>query len=305
VSYICQKVVNKPSVIAGPELNGRTRTYGLIRTTDTNQPGAVLMAQLVKQKTKSCGANYIVSDATFPECCFGFDATENTSYAESQMAQFKAANVTTVIWPGGINAQYGRAANAIGYLPEWIVLGDSIWDGFLFPGFRGNYQEEFDHHAIVISPQPFQPGFRQQRCYQAFRSVTQQMADIDVAYVCGYYTDLFQMFVGIQVAGPRLGPTSIDQGFHAIPQRYTSTDPTVPSCFYLPGDYTCIKDAEAMLWSGADRPPGQNQPGCWLAIEGGKRYPPGKWPPGNIDAQFQAAPMPCNGYSQTFVYKSP
>jgi hypothetical protein len=277
----------------------------MIRTTDTNQPGALLMAQLVKQKTKGCGANYTVADATFPDCCWGFNTTENPSYAESQMAQYKAANVTTVIWPGGINPNYGRAANGIGYVPEWVVLGDAQMDGFLFPSFRGNYQAEWDHHAIVVSPETYHPAFRQERCYQAFRSVTQQMADVDVAYVCDYYANLFQLFVGIQVAGPRLGPTSIDQGFHAIPQRYNSTDPTVPSCFYLPGDYTCIKDAEAMLWSAADRAPGQTEPGCWLTIESGKRYAPGKWPPGNVDAQFQAAPMPCNGYSLSLYYKGP
>src|SRR5256885_2877325 len=52
---------------------------------------------------------------------------------------------------------------------------------------------------------------------------------------------LRQLFVGIQVAGPQLKPPKVDEGFHSIP-AVASTDPTVPACYYDPGDYTCIKD---------------------------------------------------------------
>jgi hypothetical protein len=99
------------------------------------------------------------------------------------------------------------------------------------------------------------------------------------------------------VAGPKLGPTSIDKGFHAIPQR-ASGEREVPACFYLPGDYTCVKDAEAMTWDNQGQAPGSNTPGCWRSIEDGRRYLPGKWPGGNINAQFDGN-MPCNGYSSS------
>ena len=110
----------------------------------------------------------------------------------------------------------------------------------------------------------------------------------------------------MQVAGPHLGPTNLDKGFHAIPQR-RSGDPEVPACYYDPGDYTCVKDAEAEIWSAADRPPGNDAsgapaaPGCWQPIKGTDQEPYGArfedvWPPGNIDAQLTGE-EPCNGYS--------
>jgi hypothetical protein len=69
-----------------------------------------------------------------------------------------------------------------------------------------------------------------------------------------------------------------------------------PSCFYLPGDYTCVKDGQAEIWRASPTPPGDNRPGCWTAIEGGRRYAANKWPSGNIDAQIKGN-EPCNGYS--------
>src|SRR6185503_2209172 len=99
----------------------------------------------------------------------------------------------------------------------------------------------------------------------------------------------------IQVAGPRLGPTSIDRGYHAIP-AVRSNDPTTPACFYSNGDYTCVKDAQAEIWDGGGQPPGDNRPGCWRAIEGGHRYLPGEWPKGNVNAQIKGN-EPCSGYN--------
>jgi hypothetical protein len=307
-SYICQKVVGKQSAIAGPALNLRTRKLGIITTTDQQQPGVRLMDALVKQKVEACGGK-IEQEASFPKCCLGSDATENSSYADSEMATFANAGITTILWPGGINPQYGRAANNIGYQPEWILLGDSILDGNAFPSFRSNYTTNWDKHAIVVSPEPLMPGLPQQQCWTAFREENKAMADNDLRYVCEYYTQLFMLFTAIQVSGPRLGPTGIDDGFHAIPQRYNGTADT-PACFYLPGDYTCIKDAQALYWDASLPAPGrtaqsaQNTNGCWRAIENGKRYEPGKWPAGNINAQWTGN-EPCTGYSHTFIYAQP
>jgi hypothetical protein len=214
------------------------------------------------------------------------------------MAEFQQKGITTVLWLGGGNGYYGPAADAIGYQPEWIILGDSEIEGN-HPVRLMSANNTFDGRGIVITPQLFEPALNQQRCYTAFREVDQDFNENDLGWVCSHYENLFQFFVGVQVAGPRLGPSSIDKGFHAIPE-IRSDDPTVPACFYLPGDYTCVKDAQAEIWDADGAAPGDSRPGCWRSIEGGKRYLPGEWPPGNIDAQLTGG-EPCNGYSSSML----
>jgi hypothetical protein len=119
------------------------------------------------------------------------------------------------------------------------------------------------------------------------------LPEADVPIVCGFYKNLFQFFVGVQVAGPRLGPTSIDKGFHAIPS-VRSQDPRVPACFYLPGDYTCVKDYVLGLWDSAARADPQ-RPGCYRFAQGA-RYLLGEVPPGNATAQARPDD-PCLGYA--------
>lgn len=75
------------------------------------------------------------------------------------------------------------------------------------------------------------------------------------------------LFTGIQVAGPRLGPTTLDKGFHAIPPG-PSGDPRVPACFYEIGDYTCVKDATAVWWDPAGQPQmDQDASGYWTKAD--------------------------------------
>jgi hypothetical protein len=142
------------------------------------------------------------------------------------------------------------------------------------------------------------PGLQQQQCHQAFREIDKSFARADLQYVCEYYTNLFQFMVGVQVAGEYLGPSQVDKGFHAIPQNYTG-EPTVPACYYDPGDYTCIKDATILRYDG-DATNGSDSatPGCFLAVDGGRRYQARGWPEGNIDAQFQLDD-PCTNYRES------
>jgi hypothetical protein len=133
-------------------------------------------------------------------------------------------------------------------------------------------------------------------CFLAHREADPDAPRGDViGAACEFYDDLFQLFTGIQVAGPRLGPTSIDKGYHAIP-RIASINPKVPACFYNDGDYTCVKDAAPMFWDPDGKAPGASQNGCWRMPEGGKRYLTATWPPGDAIAQRRPDDV-CNSYA--------
>jgi hypothetical protein len=303
-NYVCNKVVNNPSVLAGGNLNAKPRKLAMIHTTDKNWPNLIGAADRIKKRVEGCGGK-ILKEATFPTCCLTqdngeFTDTNNvggetpTQRAAADMADFQQSGITTILWPGGINGNYGKSSSGIGYFPEWVIMGDNKLDANQPIRYSQNTQA-FDHHAIVASPQTFEPNTEQQRCYQAYREADPDLPKADVGYVCEYYRNLFQLFTGIQVAGPRLGPTSIDRGYHAIP-AVESTNVEVPACFYNPGDYTCVKDAQQEYWDASTTAPGATQPGCWRSIDGGKRYLAGKWPDGNINAQIKGN-EPCNAHS--------
>ena len=298
--YVCTKVVNQPAVISGNPLdNGQPRKLGLWHTDDEAWPGLLKMAEMVKQKVEGCGGKW-EAEGTFPVCCYGQDNATKPDYAATQMAEFKQQGITTIVWTGGIESHACKAAQGINYYPEWIILGDGTMDTNWPMQLSGN-SACFNGHAITPTPEVLEPEQSSQRCAQALFAVDPTYPKPDVEYACDYYRNIFQLFTGIQVAGPRLGPSSIDKGFHAIPPVRHS-DPSVPSCFYFKDDYTCVKDQQAEIWDSEARAPGDNRPGCWKAIEGGKRYLPGEWPKGNINAQLTGQ-EPCNARSVRVVYR--
>lgn len=294
-SFVCQKIIGRPVVISGnrePDLdNGSPRRLGLFHTTDQKHPGLVRLAELVREKVEACGGR-IVHTATFPECCLTQDRSTDPTGPAANMAAFRDAGVTTILWPGGTEHSHAEAGVGMGYLPEWIVHGAGALDGT--EGHRLTRRTTaFDDRAVVVTPEVLHPAFEQQPCYQYFREADRQMARNDVIYACPFYRLLFQVFSGIQVAGPRLGPASVDEGFHAIP-RVHSKNPQTPACFYLPGDYTCVKDAQFEIWDAQGVPPGDNRPGCWRVFRGAARYLPGQWPEGNLDSDLPHVGQ-CNG----------
>ena len=305
-TYVCQKVIGPdpsnpyPSVMADPTLNGRPRKLAMLHTTSKNWPGLRSMAATVKQRIQGCGG-VIADTITYDSCCLAREGGSVSPAAQQDMQRLRNQGVTTILWTGGVTADYSKAAASIGYFPEWIVLGDSVLDAH-HPVRLSDSSVPFDGHAVVVSPQPFKPSLEQQRCYAAFREVDSTYPNTDFQYTCDWYDDLFQFFVGVQVSGPFLGPTQMNKGFRAIPQRYVGR-PDVPACFYPPGDYTCIKDAQVLYWNASDVPPGDERPGCWKAIENGRRYGPGQWPAGNIDAQIEGN-EPCTTYDKRVQFST-
>jgi len=300
-SFVCDKLVGRPVAISGntePGLaNGAPRRFGLFHTSDEAHPGLIKLADIVKAKVEACGGE-IAATATFPVCCYTVYGGADPSDSALNMAAFREAGVTTILWPGGMEGTHGNAAAQMQYLPEWFLLGTGGLDSTETHRLGGNARA-FDDRAVVITPEVLHPAFSQQLCHQAYREADMEMPRNDVAYACSFYRLLFEVFVGIQVAGPRLTPTSVDAGFHAIP-HVESKNPQTPACFYFPGDYTCVKDGQFEIWDNERQPPGDNNFGCWRVFRGASRYFPGEWPEGNIDADLPQV-GDCNGYGAGLV----
>jgi hypothetical protein len=204
--------------------------------------------------------------------------------------------VTTVLWPIGVEAKQSAAATQVGFSPEWI-LGD---DNFQAANTVAQMQDQSQwRQAWVVTSVTKVTTLQEQLCYEAYREADPRAADSDVNnFACPEYNDLRQLFTGIQVAGPKLGPFSIDKGFHAIP-AVASIDPRVPSCFYNVNDYTCVKDSIVEWYDPTATGYGTTNLGCWKTTLGARRFLVGQYPPGDLLTMKQPHDQ-CNNYDSNY-----
>ena len=294
---VCSAIVGKPASNVGAGstgiANGTPRKYGLLYTTDPAFEGladeAKLAADLMK---KQCGITPTQTQ-TYAKNGFSVDNGTTPRSATNVALAFQQAGVTTVLWPAGYEVKISQAFKNIQYFPE-IIVGDD-------PQQSANYPATFQDQAAwaqawAIASVTYDPPPNERICYQEYRTVDQQSANSDVQnFACDYYNDLRQLYTGIQVAGPQLTPKSIDQGFHAIP-IVESTNPQLPTCYYLSNDYTCVKDSVIEHWDPTAQTPSSRNPGCWRMVGNGKRYLPGKFPTANLD-QMKSPSNICNNLS--------
>jgi hypothetical protein len=290
-AYLCKKVIPYAASFSGNPLdNGSPRRLGLLYTSDTGRPPG--LREAVKAGIAKCGGTFLDEEA-LP---YAVDTTgnENAQASATAVATFQQKRISTVVWITGFDASFTRAAGSTAYRPELVVLGDGQTDGSYANGI--NQDQSVWQHAWVVSAETYFTTISAEPCYQAYREVDASENSTNIYwYACSLtYQSLRQMFTGIQVAGPRLTPASVDQGFHAIP-ALASTNPRVPACFYEPGDYTCVKDSVAEWWNTA----GNKSGGCWMMTEGGRRRIGEDWPDGDV-LTMKGPNDFCNNYSAVF-----
>ena len=280
-SFVCTKVIgNKVSFSGNSGDNGKPRKLGLLYLDDPNFPEIKRFTDVSKKLIEDCGGD-IALERSYVESGQAASSTSGQDVAAANMAAFQGDGITTILWPQGYETHHSKAAGAIGYRPEWVVAGDRALDGNLSSTFQ---DQSVWQHAWVVSNNTLEPPVQQTNCANAIREGNPDIDQRDVAQTCNlrnFYNELRQLFIGIQVAGPRLGPTSIDRGFHAIPP-IASNDPSVPACYYEVDDYTCVKDAVAMWWDPSSRAPGSSAQGCWRMGDNAKRYLVDRWPKGDV-----------------------
>ena len=299
-AYVCQKMAPFPVSFAGAGTTGK-RKFGLIETSDPAFPTFTTEAELVRSLIKSqCGISIPASDVVqFPANGYTVDTGTSPTFATNNMLKLSRDHVTTLLWPVGIEIKQSAAATQLGYNPEWLLGDDSFQSG----NTEAQQQDQSQWaHAFTVTSVVRIDNLHSELCYQGYREADPNSADSDVQNIaCPKYNDLRQLFTGIQVAGPKLGPFSVDKGYHAIPD-VASTDPRVPACFYLPNDYTCVKDAQVEWYDPSATGYGTTNAGCWRMIDGGQRYLPGGFPAGNATDQKKASDV-CNAYDSNFNYR--
>lgn len=296
--YVCKRVAPFPVSHSGNEEdNGQPRKIGLLRTTDTSQPGALAFGQAAMERLeRGCpnGASLdIVNDYTFPRSGWSIDTHPDAiTAARENIAQMQLEGVTTIVWLGGYETEHSKAADEADWYPEWVLAGDVSNDQTEEGGLQN---QEAWRYARVMSNHLREDKIEEAPCRQAFREGNPHGSDSDELAACALYRSFFMLFRGIQVAGPFLTPEAVDQGNHAIP-RSESENPFVASCFYDPGDFTCVKDSQESWWDSDEENPNgtaETPYGCWRLTNGGLRHLAGNWPEGE-DTFEVGEDTPCN-----------
>ena len=297
---VCSTVANKPTMGVGPNSttvsNGIPRKYGLYFTTDPAFEDLTDAAKLARDLTqKQCGIEVAV-EQSYATNSYSVDNGTTPRSATNVALAFQQKGVTTILWPFGYEVKLSGALKSLNYLPE-IIVGD---DNQHASTQGGSFQDQVAWaQAMTVSHVTYVPLTNQRICFQEYRTVDQQSPQSDVsAFACGAYNDLRQLYTGIQVAGPNLSPKSVDQGFHAIP-IVESTNPQLPTCFYLASDYTCVKDSVLEWWDPTQKTEDARDNGCWRMVGNGKRFLPGKFPKVNIYGLKNASDV-CNNF-RTFA----
>ena len=300
-SFLCTKVAPYPASFSGNEgQNGSPRVYGYVHTSDPAQSQYLALARLVREQVEGCGVRF-AAEGTYP-ACYVMAGTGGNRDEAIIMSDFQQKGVTTIIWPGCYEGNMTHAASAANYYPEWITTD-----------YRGMERSEVGlvvqekkewANAWVVTPQTFQNADLspvEPACLDAYTSVDPavERESFDLTFACKPYRDLRQLFIGIQVAGPKLTPKAVEKGYRAIPAKPSPSRDQV-SCYYEPGDYTCDKDAVAQWWdpsaAGVNRggaAPLKGLPGCWRMGDDGRRYRPNEWPTGDI-ASMKGPNQVCN-----------
>nr|MBA2281662.1 hypothetical protein [Acidimicrobiia bacterium] len=149
------------------------------------------------------------------------------------------------------------------YFPEFIIAGTALTDADVVGQL---WNQEFASHAFGVSPlQDFVPP-TQTAAYTAFQSVRQ--GEEPAFSVDLIYYQMYELAIGIQMAGPNLNPETYRQGMYDYPPRsgpYGLWD-------FGPGDHTSADDVREIYWDPAAVSSYNGRPGAYIGVNGGARY---------------------------------
>jgi len=301
VSYVCARVApflvthTNATGIDGQPMRGRARVYAFYLPRDEDYPGLQLFGEQARERIISeCGITPAV------EASFAFNGDNvpsnpnDAAQARQDVAEMQAEGVTTMLWLGGTNHYTTPMMDSAGYYPEIVILGDGESDELF--GSRLHPARVWENawgisSLVFIERIAGEPGMV--ACFEGDPGMNRDQCMV----AKNAYRQHFMLFRAIQVAGPNLSPTTVDQGMHAIP-AIPSGDPAKPACFYDPGDYTCVKDLMEEWWDPNGQPADVTGIGCWRVVQGGRRHLADTWPTAN--EVFTDPDAPCNSWTFGF-----
>jgi hypothetical protein len=201
-----------------------------------------------------------------------------SSQASTIISQLQNDGITTVIC--GCDPVFpvyltSRAAEQ-GYTPEWGVAGVALTDadivGQLFQ------QSEWSHAFGVTFAGPVEPK-QNTFGYAAYKQInpsTEPANAVDLIY-----EQMYQMAIGIQMAGPNLTPANFEAGMRAYPGSQAGAANALFGTWAFPaGHYSPQIDSAFIYWDPNKISPYNDKKGAYVVSS--TRYKTGQYPAGPV-----------------------
>jgi len=242
-----------PATYAGGSLKGQPRKVAIIAPSD---PWYQTAAQSAVQEAAAAG--HPVAD----NIQYQLNLSTLSSQAATVISQLQNDGITTVfcgcdpVFPVYLTS---RAAEQ-GYQPEWIVAGVALTDqdivGQLFQ------QSEWSHAFGVSFNGPTLPK-QQTFGYAAYKQVSPSTEPANAVDII--YAQMYEMAIGLQMAGPNLTPQTFESGMRAYPGSQAGAPNALYGTWGFPdGHFTPQEDWTFIYWNPSMTSPYNDKTGAYV-----------------------------------------
>jgi hypothetical protein len=263
---------------AGGSLQGKPRKVAIIAP---NNPWYQSSATASVQQAAAAG--HPIAD----NIQYVLDLSSLSNQASNIISQLQNDGITTVIcgcdpvFPVYLTSR----AQEQGYTPEWVVAGVALTDadivGQLFQ------QNEWSHAFGVTFAGPIVPK-QDTFGYTAYKSVnpsTEPANAVDLIY-----EQMYQMAIGLEMAGPDLTPANFEAGMRAYPGSQTGANALFGTWDFPAGHYSPQVDSAFIYWNPNAISPYNDKQGAYVVSK--TRYRTGQYPnePPQVPSNYPITP---------------
>ena len=261
--YAIKKLYGGNADHAGGNLKGKPRVFGTLAPENSWYQESVDNAEaVVKEAGKQPGYRR----------AYVLDLGTMSDQATRIIADFKDRGITTILCGCDpiIPVFLSGVANREQYYPEFIIVGTALTDADIVGQL---WNQNFASHAFGVSPlDGFVPP-TQTIAYAAYKSVRKDEPAFSVDII---YYQMYELAIGLQMAGPDLNPQTFEAGMFSYPPK------TGPFGLwdFGPGDRTAANDVREIYWDPGAISTFNGKQGAYIGLNDGARFQKGQIPSG-------------------------
>jgi hypothetical protein len=206
---------------------------------------------------------------------YQLDLATLSSQAATVISKLASDGITTVfcgcdpVFPVYLSSR----AHEQSYQPEWIVAGVALTDADIVGQL---FQQNEWSHAVGISYQGNTIQKQATLGYAAYKSVR---SDEPATIVDLIYAQMYEMVIGIQMAGPNLTPQTFEAGMRRYPGSVANAPNAEFGTWSFPaGTYTPQRDSHIIYWDPNKTSIYNGKQGAYVVAS--PRYLNGQYPTG-------------------------
>ena len=259
--YAVKKLYGGNADHAGGNLKGKPRVFGTLAPENSWYQESVDNAeQVVKDAGQQPGYRR----------AYVLDLGTMSDQATRIIADFKDRGITTILCGCDpiIPVFLSGVANREQYYPEFIIVGTALTDADIVGQL---WNQNFASHAFGVSPlDGFVPP-TQTIAYAAYKSVRDDEPAFSVDLI---YYQMYELAIGLQMAGPDLNPQTFEAGMF----NYPAKSGPFGLWDFGPGDRTAANDVREIYWNAGAISTFNGKQGAYIGGNEGARFQKGQIP---------------------------